>query len=571
MTDSSGKMPSPSGERTATHKSTLATGWVAARTAFGNALLAATGGIALMLAARALLQIATPAELLGDRLTAMIPLALFATLLTFFGQTAKHLYFGGLLIAQGVATAILASVYWGMRTLWVSHARKLHGALPGGATSPSNPRYWDVAAFAFLFWLISAGIVAPLIGAGLLGNAVNGGPFALLEAEIIPAVTTGLFFIWLIARQRQSELSGHEAPAATMSRRRVLHQAGFAFAVLAGTAVLWEAITRMAATLDASRPSLQLGNVPTQVTPPTPDYAGWQDAPGLVADITPTPAFYYVSKNLDSDPSLAATSWQLNIHGLVDHPLTLGYDQLRALPDQQQYQTLECISNDVGGNLMSSAQWTGTSLAQLLAQAGIQPGADQVIFRCADGYSDRLHLTQALGSQALVAYQINGAPLPMAHGFPARLLVPGLYGMKNGKWLTSLEVASGNYQGYWEHQGWSQEATIKMMSRIDVPSDGDLLPRRPLVIGGVAFSGAMGIGRVEVTTDGGRNWTAARLKQPRSNLTWVLWEYVWSPTSGPHVLAVRATDLAGRVQLPESTPPLPDGASGYHAISVTVS
>ena len=572
MTEPSDTPPTVSAP-TPHHVSTFTSGWMTFRVTFGNALLAATGGVALMLAARAFLNITTPAELLGDRLTAIIPLGVFSALLAFFGSNAKHIYFGGLLIAQGIATAALVSAYWGVRAAMVSRAGATHPQphqKQGDLPSPRPSRYWHAAALAFVYWLASASVVAPLIGAGPFGSDVNGGILALLESEVIPGVATGLLFVWLVTRQIRNAASEPHASDVGISRRRVLRQARFAFAVLAGTAVLWEVITRVAATLGSTRPALQLGDTPTQVSPPTPDYGDWQNAPGMVADVTPTPAFYYVSKNLDGDPSLAAGSWQLAIHGMVDRPMTLTYDQLRTLPIQQQYQTLECISNDVGGNLMSSALWTGTSLAQLLAQAGIQAGADEVIFRCADGYSDRLRLVQALGSQSLVAYMINGTPLPPAHGFPARLLVPGLYGMKNGKWLTSLEAARGNYQGYWEQQGWSQEASVKLMSRIDVPSDGDLLSRRALLIGGVAFSGAMGIGRVEVTTDGGVSWNATRLKQPRSDLTWVLWEYIWTPTAGAHVLAVRATDLAGHVQSPQTASPLPDGASGYHAITITV-
>ncbi len=551
--------------------SPFALAWAAARASFGAALLAATGSIALMLLARAFFQIVTPAELLGDRLTALIPLGVFSALLTFFGHDAKHYYFAGVLVAQGLATAALVCAYWAARAAW--HARRQATKPTAGFdVLPPAPTYRDALALAALYWVVSAGIIAPLIGAGPFGSRVNGGVLALLESEIIPALATGLCFVWLFTFFLTRRATA--APAASgpqLSRRRALRQVGFGVAVLLGTAAVWEVIARVAATFGATRPALQVGNAPSQVAPPTPQYDGWQNSPGLVPEVTPTPRFYYVSKNLDGDPNLDTNAWQLTISGMVNAPQTLTYDQLRALSAQQRFQTLECISNDVGGNLMSNAQWTGTSLAQLLTQAGIQAGANEVIFHCADGYSDRLHLSQALDVRALIVYDLNGAPLPAAHGFPARLLVPGLYGMKNGKWLTGLEVAAGNYQGYWEQQGWSQEARVKLMSRIDVPSDGDLLGRKPLIIGGVAFSGDQGIGRVEVTTDGGATWTAAQLKQPLSALTWVLWEWPWTPAPGTHVLAVRATDLAGNVQSPLSDPPLPDGASGYHAITVTIS
>jgi DMSO/TMAO reductase YedYZ molybdopterin-dependent catalytic subunit len=258
------------------------------------------------------------------------------------------------------------------------------------------------------------------------------------------------------------------------------------------------------------------------------------------------------------------------VNGLVEAPLSLSYDDLRGRPATEQYQTLECISNEVGGNLMSNARWTGTSLAALLQAATIKPTADSVIFRCADGYSDRLHLAQALGPRALIVYDINGERLPQAHGFPARLLVPGLYGMKNGKWLSSLEVASGPYDGYWEQRGWTREALVKLTARIDVPGDQDVLLPRATAIAGVAFSGDQGIAEVQVTTDAGKTWQSAALRRPLAEQTWVLWEFPWTPTLGTHVLAARAIDLAGRVQTPTDAPPLPDGASGYHAITVHV-
>ncbi len=212
---------------------------------------------------------------------------------------------------------------------------------------------------------------------------------------------------------------------------------------------LWEALTSgLGAVLGAgsgrgTQPSLSLGPVPDRIIPPpTPVYGPWTPIAGQTGELTSAADFYYVSKNLASDPSVSVASWKLTISGMVDHPYSLTYEKLRALPQVTQYHTLECISNEVGGTLMSNGVFVGVKLADVLNVAGIQSSASQMIFTAADGYSDSLHLGQALDDSSLIVYQLDGAPLPQAHGFPARLLIPGLYGMKNGKWLTQLTLGS---------------------------------------------------------------------------------------------------------------------------------
>jgi DMSO/TMAO reductase YedYZ molybdopterin-dependent catalytic subunit len=520
-----------------------------------------------MLLVRLLFGVPTPAELFGDRLTQLIPLSLFSALLTFFGPNAKHLFYAALVVAQGIGMAVLAAAYWGARVAWRARV--------GRADAHTMPEtgYADGAALAALSWLIAAGVLAPLVGGGPLGSQFTGGALGLLSALLTPALVAAAVFVgWQrrTARLHAAEGAGPDSP----TRRRLLRQAGFALAVLAGTAAAWALVERGAQLLGLGGyhpPTLDLGPVPDRISPPpVPTYGAWTPVAGESAEITPTSRFYYVSKNLVSDPSIDAAGWRLALGGMVEQPATLTYDQLRALPSVDQYQTLECISNEVGGNLISNARWTGVRLTDLLQQAGIQVGASELVFRCADGYSDRLHLAQALGPRAMVAYLIDGQPLPQPHGFPARLLVPGLYGMKNGKWLTELAVDAGDYTGYWEQQGWSREAVVKTMARIDVPTDGDLLAPRPTVIAGVAFAGDRGIAQVDVSVDGGRTWSASNLKRPLAQQSWVLWELPWQATAGTHVLVARAVDGEGFVQAAVQTPPLPDGATGYHAITVHV-
>jgi DMSO/TMAO reductase YedYZ molybdopterin-dependent catalytic subunit len=291
---------------------------------------------------------------------------------------------------------------------------------------------------------------------------------------------------------------------------------------------------------------------------------------GPSPELTPAGDFYVVSKNF-SDPAVSAQGWSLQVQGLVETPLRLSYQELRSLPAHTAYVTLECVSNNVGGPQISTGQFTGVRLKDLLDKAGIRAAAQAVVFRARDGYEESIPLSLVTGGpDVLVAYDLDGAPLPHAHGFPARILIPGHYGMKGPKWLDSIEAAPRVVDGYWENQGWNRDAVVKTMSRIDVPADGAIL-RPPVAVAGIAFAGARGISRVELSTDGGRSWAEADLKPPLSDLTWTLWTFGWTGAAeGQHTLQVRATDLAGAVQTADNRPSYPDGSSGYHTIRVNV-
>jgi DMSO/TMAO reductase YedYZ molybdopterin-dependent catalytic subunit len=529
-----------------------------------TALLATLAGLLVMLALRAVLGLQTPSEYYADALTRLIPVDMFAALLGIFGSGAKHYLFTTLVVGQGIVTllALIVLVRWQVRAPAEPRDESVRGTAHAMATLAAP--IWALLAVPFLLLSLFASETAALAPAALLG---------VLAATLVPAVTTSTAWV-LLERALARDSARRDSPPYAADRRRLLRQLGYGLIAVVGGVAAWRFIFQgsgSASPIGSMRSGLDLGTVPDKVVPPPiPYYSEWPPITGQTPELTRTDAFYYVSKNFVSDPAVDAATWKLDVNGQVETPLALSYADLRARPVVEQFQTLECISNEVGGNLMSSARWTGTSLAALLLQAGIKSAADSVIFRCADGYSDRLHLTQALGPRALIAYDINGARLPQAHGFPARLLVPGLYGMKNGKWLTTLEVASGPYDGYWEQRGWTREAQVKLTARIDVPSAEDVLLPRATMIAGVAFAGDQGIGAVQVSTDAGRTWTDAALRRPLAEQTWVLWELPWAPQVGSHVLVARAIDLAGRVQTPRDAPPLPDGASGYHAITVHV-
>ena len=234
--------------------------------------------------------------------------------------------------------------------------------------------------------------------------------------------------------------------------------------------------------------------------------------------------------------------------------------------------TLTCVSNEVGGRYVGNARWLGTRLDALLREAGVQPGADQVVGRSVDGFECGFPVEDAMdGRDALVAVAMNGEPLPVEHGFPARLIVPGLYGFVSAtKWLTEIELTTfADFDHYWLRRGWGQRAPIKLMSRIDTPRGLAKMPAGSVPIAGVAWAQTVGIARVEVNIDD-TGWQTAELAGAPSNDTWRQWVYRWDATPGRHALRVRATDRTGAIQTDERAEPIPDGASGHHQIIVIV-
>ncbi len=285
--------------------------------------------------------------------------------------------------------------------------------------------------------------------------------------------------------------------------------------------------------------------------------------------ITPNDEFYVTSYR--SPPTLRIKEWRLAVSGLVSSPLTLTYDALLSRPSRSQIVTLECIGNTVGDAYIGTAVWEGTSLADLLGEARVDPRSHDVVFRAADGYSDSLPLSRALAGDVLIAHRMNGVPLPEGHGFPARIIVPGCYGMKSVQWLTHIELVEHDYKGYYQRKGWSEEAIVKTMSRIDVPVHGDRLTGSEIVVRGIAFAGSRGVSGVEVSLDGEGRWRPAALEPPQSAASWVLWSYRWrDPSPGYHELTVRATDGQGKLQTDFQEGPAPDGASGLHSITFKV-
>lgn len=233
------------------------------------------------------------------------------------------------------------------------------------------------------------------------------------------------------------------------------------------------------------------------------------------------------------------------------------------LPSVEQYATLACISNEVGGDLIGNALWRGVRLKDLLERAALKEGTVDIALKASDDYTDSIPLDRAMNESTILVYEMNGEPLAPAHGFPLRLIVPGIYGMKNVKWITRIEAVNYDLKGYWQRRGWNDRAEYKTMSRIDAP---DSAVSGDTTIAGIAFAGDRGISKVEVSTDGGKSWEEAEIKPPLSPITWALWHKRWAPGNpGKHKIVVRATDGSGTTQTAQYAPPAPDGSSGYHS------
>jgi DMSO/TMAO reductase YedYZ molybdopterin-dependent catalytic subunit len=293
--------------------------------------------------------------------------------------------------------------------------------------------------------------------------------------------------------------------------------------------------------------------------------------PGLASFITSNNDFYRVDTAIVL-PQVDPSSWQLRIHGMVSRDITITFDELLRRPLIEDYITLCCVSNPVGGPYIGNAQWLGASLASLLREAGIKAGADQLLCTSVDGFTSGTPVQVVMdGRDALLAVAMNGQALPVAHGFPARMVVPGLYGYVSAtKWVTDINVTTfaGNY-AYWAQRGWSQQAPIKTESRIDVPNGEDQVPPGRTAVAGVAWAQHKGIEAVEVRVDQGP-WNQARLAAVPDLDTWRQWVWEWDATRGNHVIEARATDKTGYTQTAAQAQPEPNGASGYPSVTVTV-
>ena len=317
-----------------------------------------------------------------------------------------------------------------------------------------------------------------------------------------------------------------------------------------------------------------------------PRPAGFED-PRLTAllasEITPTDLFYRVDIN-PVPPTVDVNSWRLVVKGLVSRPLTLTYEQLKARSSVQQIATLECVSNKIANDFISTAIWNGIRFKDLLDEAGVKPNAKYIVFRCADGYDVGIPLERGFQEGSILAHGMNGETLNAKHGYPVRAIIPGLYGMMNPKWITEIELIDRVYEGYWQKKGWANNAQYNTHSYIVIPGNApvrkifrnlgsvNIVVGEQIPIAGVAFAGDREISRVQVSIDGGATWKDARIKNHLSPYSWVIWATELDVTSkANYKIVVRATDKTGKIQTGEVREPFPNGATGYHMIDVQAS
>ncbi|UNK71337.1 molybdopterin-dependent oxidoreductase [Microbacterium sp. H1-D42] len=505
----------------------------------------------------------SPFAVVGGALIDLAPAWAKDTAIAWFGTNDKT----ALLIGIGIVLLAVAAVAGLCEARW-RHAGVIVLLVMGAGVGILSFTRPDAG---LLSWLPSvlAGAVAAVAVRMLIGLAP-----AAADARIDAAVAS-------VPTSSEPRASGPiaaegtaegtaEGAATGPTRRRFLIWAG-------GTAVVGVAmafagsLARAGSTVvTAARAAIRL---PKPATPASAIPAGAElDVPGLSPLVTPNDGFYRIDTALIV-PTVDPSTWRLRVHGMVANEVELTWDELLALPLMETAVTLSCVSNPVGGDLVGNAVWLGYPIRELLARAQPDADADMVLSTSVDGFTAGTPLEALTDDRdALLAIGMNGEPLPLEHGFPVRMVVPGLYGYVSAtKWVTELEVTRfDRARAYWTDRGWSARGPIKLQSRIDVPRTGANVSAGDVVIAGVAWQPGSGVAGVEVQVDDGP-WRSAELASAISDDTWVQWRIPWRAESGEHVLRCRALSADGKPQTEASAPPAPDGATGWHAVSITAS
>jgi DMSO/TMAO reductase YedYZ molybdopterin-dependent catalytic subunit len=458
---------------------------------------------------------------------------------------------------------------------------------------PSSVKEWAISLFGTndkLALLVSISVVTLVIG-GVIGAlsrkrfaiavasfsafgvlavlaAVADPDVSLIDAAIpaVIAVVAGLATLRML--YNASEPGTTESDT---SRRNFLIGAGAVVGVAALSAGFGRVLLEKAKRAVSGREDVVLPTA-QDALPPVPDAASLE-VDGISPIIVPNDDFYRIDTAI-SVPRIDLQEWSLSVNGMVDRPYTISYPDLLDMEMVERDMTLSCVSNQVGGGLVGNARWLGVPLVDVLDRAGVSDGAEQLVGRSVDDFTIGFPVEAAYdGREALVAVGMNGEPLPFEHGFPARLVVAGLYGYVSAtKWLSEIELTTWDgFDAYWVPRGWAKEAPIKTQSRIDTPTNGASVTAGKVTVAGVAWAPNRGISKVEVQLGEGAEWVEAELSDPLSKNTWVQWKVDWDAgVAGRHVLSCRATDGDGNLQTDEVRPPAPDGATGWHMRTVVV-
>ena len=504
---------------------------------------------------------AYPPESALSAFLAVVPASIEEPMVQQFGDLAGQL---GLI----VATVIAAAVYGILAVLFDRFAARKLADLGLG-------KFEGLLTLGVVPWLLFGLVLFPLVGDSFFGitspfasaSMVWAYPFVLLLVQAMFAWAFSLSYTPLTTKPT---VVRRQFKPSAVGRREFIEKGVIGILALAAAVVGLSGL----GDLFSSQIAPSGGGQPIDL----------QDAPAIFSDprlstlvdseVTPNNDFYRVAIDI-IDPTVDASSWSLQVNGLVNNPKAYQIQDVQALPKTSQYTTFECVSNDVNGNLISNALWDGVKIADLLADVGgTQNGAVYVVFYSVDGYSVGIPLSKAMMADSLLAYNMNGQPLPASHGYPLRAVIPGLYGMMSAKWIKQIAVTGEVYQGYWQTRGWSNDGTIFTEAFIALPRAGQVSISEnggSIIVAGYAFAGERGISKVEVSFDNGRTWQEAQLKNPLSNRTWALWAYEWTPPgTGSFEVIARATDGTGEVQTSNSTPTFPNGATGYAMIPLQV-
>ena len=501
-------------------------------------LVAATAGLAAAeLATTASDTLQSPVLDVGDRVVDSVPNSIKTLAIEWFGTNDKV----ALLTGIGVLVALYAAAL-GVLALTRFWRLAVAGAAAFGAIgayasqSSRRPAPW---------WAVTPSIVGGLVAALTL--------LALRRA--------------LLGSGSREPDTDEDTASPSIDRRRFLVATG---ATAAGALVLGTSGHALASRSDVAdqRRSLRLPRARQALDPVAPTAA--VNVPGVSPFVTPNADFYRIDTAL-TVPRVSVESWQLSITGLVSRPLTLSYADLLTREIVEADITLTCVSNEVGGKLIGNARWLGVRLDDLLDEAGVDAAADQIVGRSVDGYTCGFPVAALDGRNALVAIGMNGEPLPLEHGYPARLIVPGLYGYVSAtKWLSEIELTTfDEFDQYWVRRGWVDDAPIKTQSRIDTPKGLSKVGAGTVAVAGVAWAQTRGIDRVEIQIDDG-DWQATQLATEQSVDTWRQWSTAWEAAPGRHTIRVRATETGGAIQTDERSEPFPSGASCQHQIVVIV-